>query len=66
VKKGMKCIIYEEGENIVHPISGKIIGKMINEKCEIQLTEVFDEYSLGVVIREKKGRPQKLDKVIVK
>lgn len=66
LKKGMKCIIYEEGENIVHPISGEVIGKMITEKCEIQVKEVFDGYSIGTITKTKKGIPKKLDKVITK
>jgi len=66
VLKGMKCTVYNEGEKIIHPVSGKVIGKMINEVCIVQITDVFDAYSLAEIKQVKRGSPQKLDKVITK
>ncbi len=66
LKKGRKCIVYREGSPIVHPVSGKVIGKMIDELCEVQVTEVFDFYSLARVTRTKAGAPTLRDRVITK
>jgi TolB-like protein len=66
IKKGMKCHVYREGESIVHPVSEEVIGKMIEELCEVQIIDVFDAYSIAVITKPKSGTPQKLDKVITK
>lgn len=66
LKKGRKCIVYREGAPIVHPVSGKVIGKMIDELCEVQVTEVFDSYSLAHITRTKSGTPALRDRVITK
>ncbi len=66
VKKGMKVIVYREGDPIVHPVTGKVIGRMINQVCVARITEVMPGYSLAKVERTLTGNPQKLDKVITK
>jgi TolB-like protein len=66
VKKGMKAHVYREGEQIVHPVSGKVIGKEINQICEIQITDVFDTYSRAKRTGTKGGLPNKLDKIVTK
>ena len=63
VKKGMKCTVYREGEAIIHPGTGKVLGKMINEICEVQIIDVFDGYSLSKITRSMKGAPKNLDKI---
>ncbi len=66
VKKGMKVIVYREGDPIVHPVTGKVIGRMINQVCVARITEVMPGYSLAEIERTFAGNPQKLDKVITK
>ncbi len=66
IKKGMKCIVYREGDPIVHPVSGKVIGKMIKQVCEARIVDVFPNYSVGTITKQISGLPQKLDKVITK
>lgn len=66
LKKGRKCIIYREGAPIVHPVSGKVIGRMIDELCEVQVTDVFESYSLATVTKTKTGAPALRDRVITK
>ncbi|MCR4439933.1 MAG: FlgO family outer membrane protein [bacterium] len=66
LKKGRKCIIYREGAPIVHPVSGKVIGRMIDELCEVQVTDVFESYSLATVTKTKAGAPALRDRVITK
>ena len=49
VKKGMKCIIYREGQDIVHPITKKVLGKQTEELAEVKLHQVYSAYSIGKV-----------------
>lgn len=66
IKKGMKCNVYREGAPIVHPVTGKVIARKIDELCEVQLTEVFDAYSNAIITKTKSGMPQIRDKVVTK
>ncbi len=66
LKKGMKCHIYREGAPIVHPVSGKVIAREIDEICEVQVTEIFDVYSTGKIIQTKDGSPKVRDKIVTK
>jgi TolB-like protein len=66
IKKGMKCHVYREGESIIHPVTGKVIAKEINELCEVQLTDVFEAYSIADVTVQKAGVPQIRDKFVTK
>ena len=66
VKKGMKCIIYREGQNIIHPITKKVLGKQTEELGEVKLTEVYPEYSMGKVTIAKVGMFEIGNKVITK
>jgi len=62
----MKGIIYREGEPIIHPVTGKVIGKQIKTICEIQFTDVFPSYSIARVTKHFHEYPKILDKVITK
>ncbi len=66
VKKGMKCIVYREGDPIIHPVTGKVIGRKVKQICVARITEVMPAYSLAEIERALSGVPQKLDKVITK
>jgi TolB-like protein len=55
LKKGMKCIVYQEGKEIIHPMTKKVLGKATEELGEIKLNQVFPEYSVGQVIKTKAG-----------
>jgi len=66
VRKGMKCLVYREGAPIVHPVTNEVIGKMINELCEVQFTEIFDGYSVGAITKPKGGPPLIRDRVVTK
>ncbi|MGH7491249.1 MAG: CsgG/HfaB family protein [bacterium] len=66
MRKGMKCVVYRQGAPIVHPITNEVIGKMIDELCEAQLTEVLDGYSFANITKAKSGAPQIRDRVITK
>ena len=66
LKKGMKCHVYREGAPIVHPVTGKVIAKEIQELCEVQVTEVFDVYANAVIIQNKSGFPKVRDLIVTK
>jgi len=66
LKKGMKCHVYREGAPIVHPVTGKVIAKEIQELCEVQVTEVFDVYANAVIIQNKSGFPKVRDRIVTK
>jgi TolB-like protein len=66
LKKGMKCHVYREGAPIVHPVTGKVIAREIDEICEVMVSEVFDVYSSGNIIQTKDGSPKVRDKVVTK
>ncbi|WP_456408794.1 FlgO family outer membrane protein [Caldithrix abyssi] len=66
LKKGMKCLVYREGDPIVHPVTKEVIGRIINQVCEVRITEIFPAYSMAETTKILSGQPQKLDKVITK
>lgn len=66
IKKGMRCHAYREGAPIVHPVTNEVIGKQIDELCELQVTDVFDAYALATITRQKSGTPTVRDKIITK
>ena len=66
MKKGMKCFIYREGDPIIHPINKKVVGISIRVLSEIQLRDVYAEYAIGYIIREKDGIPRMGDMVITR
>jgi TolB-like protein len=66
LKRGMKCHVYREGAPIVHPVTGKVIAKEIQELCEVQVTEVFDAYANAKIIQNKIGAPKVRDRIVTK
>jgi TolB-like protein len=66
LRKGMKCHVYREGAPMVHPVTGEVIGKMIDELCEVQVTEVFDAYTTAVITKSKSGMPEVRDRAVTK
>ncbi len=66
IKKGMKCVIYREGREMIHPITKQSLGKETEELGEVKLVEVYAQYSIGKVITMKTGRFEIGNKVITK
>jgi len=66
LKKGMRCHVYREGAPIVHPVTNEVMGKQIDELCEMQVTDVFDAYALATITRQKTGTPAVRDKIVTK
>lgn len=66
LKKGMKCIIYREGQDIVHPITKKVLGKQTEELAEVKLQQVYSAYSIGKVTKSSSGIFEIGNKVVTK
>ncbi|MCP4716474.1 MAG: hypothetical protein GY868_15240, partial [Deltaproteobacteria bacterium] len=47
IKKDMKFIVFREGEQIVHPVTGKVLGSDSEELGVATVTSVFEDMSLG-------------------
>ena len=65
VKKGLKCHVFREGEGIIHPVTKEVI-RSVEEICEMQITEVFDVYSVGIITKSKSGYPATGDRLMTK
>lgn len=65
VKKGLKCHVFREGEGIIHPVTKEVI-RSVDEICEMQITEVFDAYSIGTITKSKSGYPATGDRLMTK
>lgn len=66
LKKGMKCIVYKEGKEIIHPMTKKVLGKETEELGQVKLVQVFAEYSVGQVIKSEAGLFEVGNKIITK
>jgi TolB-like protein len=50
--KGMKCIIYSEGEEVKHPITGEVMGKETTIVGEVLITDTFQKFSTARITKE--------------
>ncbi len=50
LKRGMKCIIYKEGAEIKHPITGEVLGKETKVLGEVLVKDAFDKYSVATAL----------------
>ena len=67
LKKEMKFIIYREGEKIVHPVTGKVLGSDPEILGEATVVQVFDDLSKGkLIVTEEIPEIQEQDRVITK
>ncbi len=67
LKKGIKCTIYREGNEIKHPVTGEILGTETTIVGEMQITDPFDRYASGRIIRTNTGQTIQVgDKFITK
>lgn len=67
LKRNMKYIIYREGAEIKHPVTGKILGKEIEVKGFARVEQVMEEFSLAKSLgKDKVLGIAKKDRVITK
>jgi TolB-like protein len=65
VRKGTKCVAFREGEKILHPTSGEVLGKKVTKLGELLVVSVQDRLS-QVRVLEKEADMKVGDKVVVK
>lgn len=67
LKKEMKFIVFKEGEKIVHPVTGKVLGSDTEPLGEAVVEQVGDDFSKGSLFKEfKAGKIKVMDRVITK
>ena len=67
LKRRMKVIVYREGEPIVHPVTGKVLGQETEELGEAVVEKVFEEMAEAPLKEAAKASAIRVgDKVITK
>ncbi len=66
LRKGMKCIVYKEGKEIKHPVTGEVLGKETSILATIIIDEVYDKYALARVSGQTRGSISVGDRFITK
>ena len=66
LKRGMKCVIYKEGEAIKHPHTGEILGKETQVLGEVLVIESFDKYCVAKTLTTEGGMLSVGDKFLTK
>ncbi len=66
LRKGMKCIVYKEGKEIKHPVTGEVLGKETSILATIIIEEVYDKYATARVSDKIKGSVSVGDRFITK
>jgi TolB-like protein len=56
MRKGMKMVVYKEGDAITHPVTGEILGKQVTKMGELLLTEVQAKMSDAQVVEKEPGQ----------
>jgi TolB-like protein len=65
VRKGSKCVAFREGENILHPATGKVMGKRSTKLGELVVVQVQEEVAQVRVV-DKEQDIKIGDKVVLK
>jgi TolB-like protein len=56
MRKGMKMVVYKEGEAITHPVTGEIMGKQTTKIAELVLIEVQEKMSEADIVDKEQGQ----------
>jgi hypothetical protein len=54
MRPGMELLVYREGAEIVHPVSGDVLGRYEERLGYVTLTEVQEKYSVGTLVEGAK------------
>lgn len=55
ILKGIVLNVSKEGEELLHPTTGALLGKKRFDLGQVKITEIYDKYSVGTPIGEKKS-----------
>jgi TolB-like protein len=65
IRKGSKCVVFREGDKIVHPVTGEILGSKVSKLGELVVVDAQQKLAAAkVVSREQDFKVG--DKVVVK
>jgi len=56
MRKGMKVVVYKEGESITHPVTGEVLGIKKTMVGELLLTEVDEKMCEAQVLEKEAGQ----------
>ena len=56
IRKGMKVILYKEGEKIIHPLTGKVLGSDTQILGEAVINQAEDDFSKAEIIKKNKTK----------
>ena len=66
VRKGMRIMVYREGDAIIHPVTKELLGKKITRLGEYVITDVQEKLTTGKMVKKEKDPVTVGDKVVVK
>ena len=67
LKKGLKCVIYKEGPELIHPMTGKKLGRKTIILGEVLITESLEKFATAHIIKNDAGQSITMgDKFITK
>lgn len=67
IRKGSKCVAYREGEKILHPKTGEVLGKRVTKLGELQVIEVQEKVAEVNVVGKEPGQEIEVgDRIVVK
>jgi TolB-like protein len=67
LKKGLKCIIYKEGPELKHPLTGEVLGRNTVILGEALVIESMEKFSTAKIIKTSEGQQIALgDKFLTK
>ncbi len=65
IRKGTKCVAFREGDQIVHPVTGEVLGKKVSKLGELIVVQVQDKLSKAKFLK-KEQEVEIGDRVVVK
>lgn len=66
LRPGMKCIVYREGKEIRHPITGEVLGRETRIIGEVLVNDSFEKYSVAKPVSTTGGTVTVGDKFLTK
>jgi len=66
LKKGLKCVVYKEGPELIHPMTGKKLGRKTIILGEVLITESLEKFATAHIINDTSQQITMGDKFITK
>lgn len=67
IRKGTKCVLFKEGKEIKHPVTGEILGRKVTKLGEVVVVQVQEKLSIAKFVEGKSHeKVSSGDRVVVK